>query len=152
MPSSPPTPFLLLVEDSEDDAFFFRDALRRAKLQHELVHVMDGQAAIDYLSSAIKGQARRPDLVFLDLKLPGLNGFDVLTWLSAQSPDPAITVCVLSGSEHPSDTARATALGAAGYYVKPITGAHLRERFEAFPQTERSAANLSAASVAPPRA
>jgi CheY-like chemotaxis protein len=143
-------PLLLLVEDSEDDAFFFRDALRRAKLEHELVHVADGHAAVDYLAAAIRGEARRPDLVFLDLKLPGLNGFDVLTWLAGQSPDPALTVFVLSGSEHPTDVARATALGAAGYYVKPITGAQLATQFHAHHQRIRATSILATASASPP--
>ncbi len=143
-------PLVLLVEDSEDDAFFFRDALRRAKLENDFVHAADGQAAIDYLASALNGQARRPDIVFLDLKLPGLNGFDVLTWLGGQAPETAIPVFVLSGSEHPSDIARATALGAAGYYVKPITGAQLRTQFEALHQRTRPPANLATASASPP--
>jgi DNA-binding response OmpR family regulator len=73
---------------------------------------------------------RAPDLVFLDLKIPTFNGFEVLTWIRDQHFDPPLDVAVLSGSEHTTDVQRAHLLGATGYYVKPISIEQLRARFQ----------------------
>lgn len=109
-------PTLLLVEDSDDDAFFFRRTLRKSGASCELVHVSDGARAIEFLeqSPAI------PPIMFLDLKMPVLNGFEVLDWLRTQTFAAQIQVIVLSGSEHQDDKDRATRLGATDYLVKPV--------------------------------
>ena len=119
------SPRVLLVEDSEDDAFFFRWTLQKCGVSCELVHVVDGGAALSHLKDVLNGRIARPDLVFLDLKLPMYSGFDVLTWIKAQHFDPPLTVFILSGSEHASDVARARELVAAGYFVKPISAQQL---------------------------
>lgn len=127
-------PLALLVEDSEDDAFFFRWALRKCGLECELIHVADGGSAIRYLESIAQGQARRPDVVFLDLKLPTYSGFEILSWLQRNALHPALRVVILSGSEHTGDIGRATELGAAGYFVKPISAEQLRGELERIQQ------------------
>jgi CheY-like chemotaxis protein len=119
MPSPAAQPTILLVEDSEDDAFFFRWALRKCEIPCSLVVASDGSEAIRHLEEARAG-GRLPDLVYLDLKIPTFSGFQVLGWIGEQQFDPPLDVAVLSGSEHASDVERARALGATGYFVKPL--------------------------------
>lgn len=125
-------PVVLLAEDSEDDAFFFRWTLRKSGLACHLVHVWDGQQAIRYLEACREPGALRPDLVFLDLKMPARTGFEVLEWIRDHPFDPPLDPAVLSGSEHAGDVARGTALGATAYFVKPISASHLQARFAAW--------------------
>lgn len=117
---------VLLVEDSEEDVFFFKRALAKSGVSVELLWVTDGKAAVAMLSNeAVRSQL---DLIFLDLKLPLLNGFDVLRWIRSENFDPPLRIAVLSGSAHKSDTALAEELGVPDYLVKPITADSIRER------------------------
>lgn len=145
-------PILLLAEDSEDDAFFFRWTLQKAGLKCDLVHAADGEEALRILQGCATADGRRavhcPDLVFLDLKMPARSGFEVLEWIQAHPFDPPLDVAVLSGSEHASDVARATALGASAYHVKPISAEHLRARFSAWERQNAPAAHQSLATGA----
>src|SRR6476660_7635883 len=93
---------ILLVEDSEDDACFFNLALRKSGFLCEVSHAVDGGQAIDHLEASFKNQTP-PDVIFLDLKLPVLNGFEVLQWIAAQDFRPRLQVVVLSGSDHHVD-------------------------------------------------
>lgn len=136
MSVDPKGPVVLLAEDSEDDAFFFRWTLKKAGLKCDLIHAADGHQAVRFLESCVTPEGRRspncPDLVFLDLKMPALTGFEVLEWIRAHPFDPPLDVAVLSGSEHASDVERAKSLGASAYFVKPISAENLRARFEAW--------------------
>lgn len=85
------------------------------------------------LEASRSGTGRRqPDLVFLDLKIPNVSGFELLSWIRERQFVPPLSVAVLSGSEHASDVQRAHALGAAAYYVKPLSMAQLRARIAAW--------------------
>lgn len=131
MPAQRPRPIVLLVEDSDDDVFFFRHTLKKSGAVCSLVHVGDGAAAINYLKEASTGNSADhpwPDLVFLDLKLPAFSGFEILAWVREQQLDGRLDVAILSGSEHASDVERAKALGATGYFVKPVSLEQFRER------------------------
>jgi CheY-like chemotaxis protein len=132
MPSHSQRPYVLLVEDSEDDAFFFRWSLSKCGVTCDLTHVADGAAAIQHLQNGLlrRNGARLPDLVFLDLKIPTHSGFEVLAWIRDQLIQPRLDVAVLSGSEHASDVERAKGLGAACYFVKPLSAEQLRTRLE----------------------
>ena len=131
MPSHPPRPLVLLVEDSEDDAFFFRWTLDKCGFPCDVLHAVDGAAAMEHLSAGRSTPGGRfPDLVFLDLKIPTFNGFEVLAWIREQQFEPPLDVAVLSGSEHATDIQRAHLLGASGYYVKPVSIEQLRARFQ----------------------
>ena len=135
MSRTPSRPIVLLAEDSEDDAFFFRWSLQKAGLDCELIHVWNGEEAVRALArwrEAPSGERPGPDLVFLDLKMPTLTGFEVLEWIRQHPFNPPLDVAVLSGSEHSSDIERAKALGASAYFTKPISAEHLRARFEAW--------------------
>lgn len=142
-PAAQHRPLILLVEDSEDDAFFFRWTLQKCGLPTTVVHVQDGGAAMDSLKTGLPsgdGDERVwPDLVFLDLKLPTFSGFEVLGWIRSQPFLPPLNVAVLSGSDHREDVERAMALGASDYFVKPISLPRLRDRLLAWSQQRASA-------------
>jgi CheY-like chemotaxis protein len=122
---------MLLVEDNEDDIFLMQRALKYAGIANPLQIVNDGEAAIDYLSGAGVYQDRTrfplPFIVFLDLKLPYLNGFEVLTWIRSQMTLPNLIVVVMTSSAERRDHERAYALGARSYLVKPPTPEMLLE-------------------------
>jgi CheY-like chemotaxis protein len=118
---------VFLAEDSEDDAFFFDRALRKANVGCSLLRAENGKVAIEMLKRETAGSGLSPILVFLDLKMPVMSGFEVLEWLQFSGLDPAPKVIVLSGSNDQDDRARAHSLGAAEYLVKPITAEILTE-------------------------
>src|SRR4051812_8517813 len=82
-PAKPST--ILLVEDDPNDAFTFTRAFAKSGHREALVHLQDGEAAIEYLRTTgaeeVKPHHSKPLLVFLDLKMPKIDGFEVLTWL-----------------------------------------------------------------------
>ncbi len=122
-------PHILLVEDSADDVFIFKRALQDARIKNPVVVVSNGQDAIDYLSrkSAYSDTETRslPFVIFLDLKLPYQDGFEVLEWIRNQPVLQTIPVVVLSGSGEIRDHQRAYALGARSYLIKPPDSQHI---------------------------
>lgn len=119
-------PVIFLAEDSKDDAYFFQRAFRKADVGCSLLHAENGKLAIEMLKNANPAAGSVPILMFLDLKMPVVSGFEVLEWLQASKLNPAPKVIVLSGSSEQDDRVRAFNLGAADYLVKPITAAILR--------------------------
>jgi len=107
--------------------FFFDLALRKTEWASERTHVVDGAQAVDFLETSAKAE-NCPDIVFLDLKLPILTGFEVLEWIQAQSFQPPLRVVILSGSDHHADIVRARELGATDYLVKPVSHEELKKR------------------------
>jgi len=119
-------PTVLLVEDSEDDAYLFNWRFEQSGASCALEHVLEGAAAIEYLTkTAANGPEQLPTLIFLDLKMPVMNGFELLSWLGERPAFSHIPVVVLSGSDQPSDKDRALRLGATDYLVKPLTTADI---------------------------
>jgi len=112
---------VLHAEDSDDDAFFFERALAGANIAAQLVRLTNGSAAIECLErlSAESKDLSQTHVLFLDLKMPGLTGFEVLQWI--RDRELLIEVFVLSGSDLEADVAAARALGASDYFVKPIS-------------------------------
>lgn len=117
---------VLYVEDEEDDVFFLREAFRRARVGADLRASGDGREAIRYLSGEApfddRAQHPVPDLVLLDLNLPLLSGFEVLSWLRQNPMLSKLPVIVFSSSSFEDDLRKAYALGADGYLVKPSSG------------------------------
>jgi CheY-like chemotaxis protein len=111
------------VEDNPDDVFIFKRALRDANITAFVSVAVDGQEAVDYLSGTDKYSDRQqyplPFIVFLDLKMPFLDGFEVLHWIRTQPPLRGIATVVLSGSDEARDHHKANELGAGGYLIKP---------------------------------
>jgi CheY-like chemotaxis protein len=115
---------ILLVEDNPDDEEMTRRALRRGNVVHEIVVARDGAEALDYLFGtgvhADRGTAAMPAVVLLDLKLPKLNGIDVLKRMRADSRTRLIPVVVLTSSSEDEDMLRSYESGANSYVRKPV--------------------------------
>jgi len=115
---------ILHVDDDSNDLVLFQHACQKADLRCNLQNVEDGDQAINYLRGAEEFADREryplPTLVLLDLKMPRLNGFDVLTWLRSNEQLRSTPVVVLSSSNHDADVKRAYDLGASSYLVKPV--------------------------------
>ena len=105
---------LLLVDDSEDDIYLLKRALARHPQFRVVGLAQDGDVAIDYLNGAgafaDRMQHPLPDLMVLDLKMPGRDGYEVLQWIRGKSPRPRVAVFTASDLE--SDRQRAVQLGA----------------------------------------
>ena len=130
-PCMPERQVILLVEDNEDDIFFMQRALEKAGVAGLLQVARNGQQALDYLAGheayADRAQFPVPHLVFLDLKLPHVPGFEVLSWMRAQPSLRNIPVVVLTSSPQERDREKAHELGAEGYLIKPPTRETVRE-------------------------
>ncbi len=127
---------VLLVEDSEDDAFFFERVARRAGCKLQITHAPNGLAAVEILKAALNAPdavpSVLPDIVFLDLKMPEFTGFEVLAWVQTQPGLADLKIVVLSGSEDATDIQRATALGALACFTKPIQVDQMQTVMQAF--------------------
>ena len=120
---------VLLVDDSDDDRCFFAWAFKNSGVAGEILETEDGEEVIKLLSQMIVARtapSELPETMFLDLKMPGRNGFEVLQWIREQPALKSLKVVVLTGSDAPSDMERARELGAAGYIVKPVTAEKIR--------------------------
>ena len=114
---------ILLVEDSMADAEMALDALNDAHLANPVVHVEDGVECLDYLYCRGAWEGRTtgdPAVVLLDIKMPRMNGLDVLTEMRNEEKMKRIPVVILSSSREESDLARSWDLGANAYVIKPV--------------------------------
>ena len=125
MNPSPEPVQVWLVEDSADDVFFFKRALDKCDVPAVLRIAEDGAKAIHLLSEP---GGVIPQLMFLDLKMPNVNGFEVLEWLGQQPFRSSVRVVVLTSSEEPREVQIALSLGAAEFLTKPVSPARLREQ------------------------
>lgn len=114
---------ILLAEDSSADAEMALDALREAKLANPVVHVEDGVEALDYLfcRNSFSGRARgNPAVVLLDIKMPRLDGLEVLQNMRSSEHLKRVPVVILSSSREESDLVHSWNLGVNAYVVKPV--------------------------------
>ena len=114
---------ILLAEDSMADAEMAIDALREANLLNPIVHVEDGVEALDYLLR--RGAfADRPEglpaVLLLDIKMPRMDGLEVLHKIRAEESLRRLPVVILSSSREENDLARSWDLGVNAYVVKPV--------------------------------
>ena len=116
---------VLAVEDEETDRHILRLAFQKSKLPHRLITVSHGGECLKYLSGTPpydnRGSYPVPSLLLLDLKMPHVDGFEVLAWLAARPELNHLPAVVLSSSSDDSDVRRACELGARDYFVKPLT-------------------------------
>jgi CheY-like chemotaxis protein len=114
---------ILLVEDSPDDVYLFERAYAKLGLRNPLKVVTSGEDAIHYLKQedlyADPGQFPFPVLVFLDLKMRRLDGFEFLAWLRQQPAFSHLPVVVLTSSPYIQDVTRAYQAGANSFITKP---------------------------------
>lgn len=128
-------PVVLLVEDDANDVLLATRAFTKASLQVDLRRVGNGQEAMDYLSGtgpyADRERHPAPSLVLLDLKLPRRSGLEVLAWMRSRPDLAGVRVVCLTSSREEKDVARAYALGASHYFVKPPAFPDLVEQLRA---------------------
>jgi CheY-like chemotaxis protein len=114
---------ILLVEDSARDAELILDALEPHRLASEVVHVRDGAEALDYLyrrgNFASRSDAQ-PILMLLDLKLPKVDGLEVLRQIKSDAALKMIPVVMMTSSRQEQDLVRSYELGVNAYVVKPM--------------------------------
>jgi two-component system, chemotaxis family, response regulator Rcp1 len=112
---------MLLVEDNAGDVRLTREALREAEVAVELVAVPDGEQALAFLrGEGAHAQARRPDLILLDLNLPKKNGLEVLEEIKADPELRRTPVIMLTTSSSSRDVAACYGRGVNCYVVKPL--------------------------------
>ncbi|AGI09662.1 response regulator [Xanthomonas citri] len=114
---------ILLAEDSPADAEMAVDALREARLANPIVHVEDGVEAMDYLLRRGMFADREeglPAVLLLDIKMPRLEGLEVLKQVRSDETLKRLPVVILSSSREESDLARSWDLGVNAYVVKPV--------------------------------
>jgi two-component system response regulator len=115
---------ILLVEDNDDDAELTARAFAQANLANPLVHVSDGVEALDYLFGrgryADRDIKNQPVVVLLDLKLPRLDGIDVLKAIRANEDTRYLPVVMLTSSDHDRDRLAAYHHRANSYIKKPV--------------------------------
>ena len=121
---------ILIIDDNDDDIFALRRALKKAGVANPQQVVKNGQQAMEYLSGAGKFADREafplPVLAFIDLKMPFMDGFELLTWIRTQPALASIVLVVLTGSDEVRDHQRAYSLGARSYLVKPPSSVDLQ--------------------------
>ena len=114
---------ILLAEDSPADAEMAIDALREAHLANPIVHVEDGVEVLDYLYARGAYAGRKeglPAVLLLDIKMPRMDGLEVLQKIRSDEAFHRLPVVILSSSREESDLARSWDLGVNAYVVKPV--------------------------------
>ena len=115
---------ILLVEDQQNDVLLIKKAFERGQILNPLFVVNSGEEAMAYLAGDGKYRNRAeyplPDLLLLDIKMPGLDGFDVLRWVRAQSGFSSLLIVMLTSSDRVYDVNQAYKLGANSFLVKPL--------------------------------
>jgi two-component system response regulator len=109
----------MVIDDSVDDASLTERAIRSSTPGAEILIARDGKEAIDFMTASVEA-GRLPDLILLDLKLPGMAGIDLLRELKGSEHSTAIPVVVLSCSVRDPSITDCLAAGADAYLVKPM--------------------------------
>jgi CheY-like chemotaxis protein len=127
---------ILIVDDNPHDAYLLEHSMQRMNLKNRLQVVPDGAEAITYL----KGEGMYHDrvryplplLLFLDLKMPSIDGFAVLDWLQHHPQYATFPVVVMSGTDEVKQVNRAYHLGARSFLTKPINVDEIKATLETF--------------------
>ena len=113
-----------MVEDNMNDAELAIRALRKNNVANNIIHLKDGAAALDFLFGKGVYEGRnvlsKPKIILLDLKMPKVNGLEVLEKIKANELTKRIPVVVLTSSKEHPDVEKAYMLGANSYIVKPV--------------------------------
>jgi two-component system, response regulator len=109
---------ILLVEDNQDDAELTIRALKKFNLSNHLLHLQDGEEALDFLLGS--NGSTMPKIVLLDIKMPKVDGIEVLRKLKSDPHRKIIPVVVLTSSREERDIVESYKLGVNAYIVKPV--------------------------------
>ena len=109
---------ILLIDDNHDHAKILQWAFKKTGRTDEFTYFDDGNSALQYLKSVEDGGNGKPDLIFLDLNLPRLDGREVLRLLKSEEGTKGIPVIIVSSSEREEDVRKAYELGASSYVSK----------------------------------
>lgn len=121
MKSDPAVPPLLMVDDDDNDAVIFTRRLKAAGVRVPLIHFRNGGDVFVFLNQFCAGRKpieERPALMFLDVNMPNLSGFDILLWAKRQPALKGMKIIMLSGATEPWDAQIAAKLGADDYVMK----------------------------------
>ena len=109
---------VLLIEDNNEDAELTIRVLKKHNLANNLVHLQDGEAALDFLFA--EGSNNVPRLILLDLKMPKVDGIEVLRKIKTDEQRKTIPVVMLTSSKEERDIIESYKLGVNAYVVKPV--------------------------------
>jgi two-component system, response regulator len=115
---------VLLVEDNVHDAEMTIRALRKVNLANNLVHVKDGEEALEFIFAAGRFANRQPSdlpkVILLDIKMPKVDGIEVLRQLKSRESSKGIPVVIMTSSKEEQDIINSYQLGVNSYVVKPV--------------------------------
>ena len=127
---------ILLVEDDEAHAEIVRRNFETCRMANRLLHVTDGEMALDYLyrrqNFADPAKSPRPGIILLDLRMPKLDGLEVLKTIKADNDLKTIPVVILTTSKAEEDMVSAYSHHANSYLVKPLSFADFSKLMETF--------------------
>ena len=123
LPTAVPVP-ILIADDNDTDIHLLRLAFEKVGIPNRFIVVRDGQEALDYLAGTIEPRNGHPNimpkLLILDLNMPRVNGFDVLTWMNKRPQFGELPVVIFTSSPLEEDRLKAGDLGADEFLVKPM--------------------------------
>ncbi len=124
---------ILLIDDSDSDNFINNRIITKANVTEKITITYGAREALDYLSEPIEGQYPRPEIIFLDINMPDMTGWDFLDeYLTLSDEKKAnVVVCMLTTSRLDKDRDKAASYGVVDYYsMKPLTDKKLMEIIE----------------------
>jgi two-component system response regulator len=115
---------ILLIDDNMNDAELMIRALKKNNMSSKLIHLKDGVEALDFVfckgSFAERNFNNRPKVIFLDLKMPRIDGLEVLERIKKDEQTKSIPIVILTSSKQDQDMRKCYDLGASSYIVKPV--------------------------------
>jgi two-component system, response regulator len=125
------TETILLIEDNPDDEALTKRAFQKARIRNEIVVARDGAEALDYIFCTGKYKNRdfnqMPQVILLDLKLPKIDGLEVLRRIRADERTKLLPVIILTSSREDNDLLQGYQSGANSYIVKPVDSTQFEE-------------------------
>jgi len=125
---------ILVVEDNPDDAALTKRAFRNSRLANRLIHVHDGAEALDFIFAtgqyAGRDETDNPSLILLDLKLPKVDGLEVLRRIRTDQRTASLPVVILTVSDDEQDLVKGYELGVNSFIRKPIDSRQFHEAVE----------------------
>jgi two-component system response regulator len=116
--------YILLIEDNEDDELLCIRAFKKSNIKNKIKVVRDGAEAIDFLACRGSYSERdckdRPEIILLDLKLPKVDGLEVLEFIRSKKETKLLPVIILTTSKEESDIVKSYSLGANSFIRKPV--------------------------------